>query len=91
MVASPAGKHGTGRRPRKLPRWSQFVAMGMAQLSGRCSPRDIVSNLSAQSRKPCHLGVGDVSRSSPARVNAEKPREPYWALFGALLGRSWPK
>ena len=82
-----ARKHGTGRKPRKLSRWGQFVAMGMAQLSGRCSLRDIVSNLSAQSRKLYHLGVGEVSRSSLARVNAEKPWELYRDLFGALLGR----
>ena len=32
-----------------------------------------VSNLAAQSRKLYHLGVGVVTRSSLARVNAEKP------------------
>ena len=63
--------------PRKLTRWSQFVAMGMAQLAGRASLRDIVSNLGAQSRKLYRLGVGKVSRSSLARVNAEKPWELY--------------
>ena len=31
----------TGRMPRKLTRWSQFMAMGMAQLAGRCSLRDM--------------------------------------------------
>ena len=82
-----AAEHKTGRMPRKLPRWSQFVAMGMAQLAGRVSLRDIVSNLSAQSRKLYHLGVGEVSRSSLARVNAEKPWELYQALFGRLLSR----
>ena len=76
--------------PRKLTRWSQFVAMGMAQLAGRCSLRDIVSNLSAQSRKLYHLGVGEVSRSSLARVSAEKPGELYRDLFGALLVRCRP-
>ena len=82
-----AAEHKTGRMPRKLTRWSQFVAMGMAQLAGRASLRDIVSNLSAQSRKLYHLGVGEVSRSSLARVNAEKPWELYRALFGRLLSR----
>ena len=82
-----AGKHKAGRMPRKLTRWDQFVAMGMAQLTGRCSLRDIVSNLSAQSRKLYHLGVGEVSRSSLARVNAEKPWQLYQALFGVLLPR----
>ena len=82
-----AGKHKAGRMPRKLTRWDQFVAMGMAQLTGRCSLRDIVSNLSAQSRKLYHLGVGEVSRSSLARVNAEKPWQLYQALFRVLLPR----
>ena len=82
-----ASEHQTGRKARKLTRWSQFVAMGMAQLAGRVSLRDIVSNLSAQSRKLYHLGVGEVSRSSLARVNAEKPSGLYEALFGLLLSR----
>lgn len=47
------------------------VATEMAQLAGRVSLRDVVSSLSAQSRKLYHLGVGEVSRSSLARVNAE--------------------
>ena len=82
-----ARKHKAGRKSRKLPRWGQFVAMGMAQLAGRCSLRDIVSNLAAQSRKLYHLGIGEVSRSSLARVNAEKPWELYGELFGVLLSR----
>ncbi len=85
-----AAEHKSGRMARKLTRWDQFVAMGMAQLSGRVSLRDIVSNLSAQSRKLYHLGVGEVSRSSLARVNAEKPWELYRALFGRLLSRCRP-
>ena len=82
-----AAEHKTGRMPRKLTRWSQFVAMGMAQLAGRASLRDIVSNLSAQSRKLYHPGVSEVSRSSLALVNAEKPWELCQALFGRLLSR----
>ena len=82
-----AERHKSGRKARTVTRWSQFVAMGMAQLAGRASLRDIVSNLSAQSRKLCHLGVGDVSRSSLARVNAEKPIGLCEALFGLLLSR----
>ena len=74
-----AREHRSGRKARKLTRWSQFVAMGMAQLAGRSSLRDIVSNLSAQSRKLCHLGAGEVSRSSLSRVNADKPWELYRA------------
>ena len=82
-----ASRHKSGRMARKLTRWSQFVAMGMGQLAGRAGLRDIVSNLSAQSRKLYHLGVGEVSRSSLARVNAEKPWTLYQGLFGRLLSR----
>ena len=48
---SLARKHKSGRMARSMTRWGQFVAMGMAQLTGRCSLRDIVSNLAVQSCK----------------------------------------
>ena len=88
---SLARKHKSGRMSRSMTRWGQFVAMGMAQLTGRCSLRDIVSNLAAQSCKLYHLGVGVVTRSSLARVNAEKPWEMYEELHGRLLGRCQAK
>ena len=61
---SLAKRHHEGRKLHSMTRWNQFVAMSVAQLAGRCSLRDIVSNLSAQSRKLYHLGVGAVARSS---------------------------
>ena len=82
-----AKRHHKGRRLRSMTRWGQFVAMAVAQLAGRSSLRDIVSNLSAQGRKLYHLGVGPVARSSLARVNGEQPHELYEALFGRLLSR----
>ena len=82
-----ARRHHKGRRLRSMSRWSQFVAMATAQLSGRCSLRDIVSNLNAQTHKLYHLGVGRVARSSLARVNEKQPHELYEALFGRLLAR----
>ena len=82
---SLARKHKSGRMSRSMTRWSQFVAMGMAQLTGRCSLRDIVSNLAAQSCKLYHLGVGVVTRSSLARVNAEKP----WRCTRSCTGDCW--
>ena len=72
---SLARKHKSGRMSRSMTRWGQFVAMGMAQLTGRCSLRDIVSNLAAQSCKLYHLGVGVVTRSSLARVTAQARRD----------------
>ena len=70
-----------------MTRWGQFVAMAMGQLSGRCSLRDIVANMDAQTHKHYHLGVGRVSRSSLARVNGEQPYTLYEQMFGRLLSR----
>jgi len=46
-----ANQHHIGRRFRTASRWSQFVAMPLAQLSGRTSLRDIVANLSVQAHR----------------------------------------
>ena len=82
-----ARRHHQGRKLRKMTRWGQFVAMAMGQLSGRCSLRDIVANMDAQTHKHYHLGVGRVSRSSLARVNGEQPYTLYEQMFGRLLRR----
>jgi putative transposase len=80
-----ANQHHTGRRLRKMTRWSQFVAMALSQLSGRASLRDVVSNLSAQTAKLYHLGTALVTRSSLARVNEKQPYSLYEQLAGKLL------
>ncbi len=82
-----ARRHQRGQGLRVMSRWAQFAALGLAQLTGRQSLRDIVSNLAAQGRKLYHLGVGTVSRSSLARVNTEQPYTLYEALFERLLAR----
>ena len=41
---SLANQHHSGRKLRKMTRWVQFVSMATAQLSGRNSLRDMVSN-----------------------------------------------
>ena len=82
-----AKQHHQGRKLRKMSRWSQFVSLGLAQLSGRNSLRDIVSNISAQTSKLYHLGVVKVSRSSLARVNEQQPHVLYEELFNKLLTR----
>jgi putative transposase len=63
------------------------VALGLAQLSGRSSLRDIVSNVSAQAAKLYHLGIRPITRSSLARLNEQQPHELYEALFHKLLSR----
>jgi len=82
-----ANQHRQGRKLRKMTRWSQFVAMATAQLSGRASLRDVVSNLSAQTTKLYHLGTVLVSRSSLARVNEKQPYTLYEQLAGKLLAQ----
>mgnify|MGYP001819343836 FL=1 len=84
---SLARKHHQGRKLRKMTRWSQFVSLGLAQLAGRASLRDVVSNLKAQAGKLYHLGCGSVNRSSLARINEQQPHSLYEALFGKLLAR----
>ena len=73
-----ARDHQHGQGLRVISRWAQFVALGLGQLTGRQSLRDIVGNLGAQPGKLYHLGVRKpVTRSSLARVNAEQPYTLY--------------
>jgi hypothetical protein len=82
-----ANRHHSGRSFRTASRWSQFVTMAMAQLTGRTSLRDIVDNLSAQAHRLYHLGSAKLSRSNLSRINDGKPYALYEALFGKLLRR----
>jgi len=82
-----ANQHHSGRAFRTASRWSQFVTMSIAQLSGRSSLRDVVENVKAQQRRLYHLGSAKLSRSNLSRINEGKPYELYEALFGKLLKR----
>ncbi len=53
---SLAKKHHSRRKFRSASRWSQFVALSLAQLSGPRSLRDVILNLSVQTQKLYHLG-----------------------------------
>ena len=82
-----ANQHHSGRSFRTASRWSQFVTLAMAQLSGRNSLRDIVENMSAQAHRLYHLGSAKLTRSNLSRINEDKPYTLYEALFGKLLAR----
>ncbi|MES9859981.1 MAG: IS4 family transposase [Candidatus Thiodiazotropha sp. LLP2] len=82
-----AKQHHSGRSFRTASRWSQFVILMMAQISGRNSLRDIVDNMSAQAHRLYHLGSYKLSRSNLSRINNDKPYSLYEALFGKLLQR----
>lgn len=82
-----AAHHHTGQRLRKTSRWSQFVALAFAQLSGRQSLRDIETNLHAQKHLRYHHGTASITRSSLARLNQQQPAGCYEALFYQLYQR----
>ena len=82
-----ANRHHSGRAFRTASRWSQFVTMAMAQLSGRNSLRDIVDSVSTQAHRLYHLGSAKMTRSNLSRINENKPHTLYEALFGKLLNR----
>lgn len=82
-----ANEHHSGRSFRKASRWSQFVTMTIAQLSGRNSLRDIVDNMTAQVHRLYHLGSAKLSRTTLSRINESKPYSLYEALCSRLLAR----
>lgn len=82
-----ANRHHSGRAFRTASRWSQFVTMAMAQLSGRNSLRDIVNSVSTQAHRLYHLGSATMTRSNLSRINENKPHTLYETLFGKLLDR----
>ena len=84
---SLAKRHHSGRSFRVASRWAQFVGLFMAQVTGRDSLRDIVDNLGAQAHRLYHWGGVELSRSSLACINRDKPYTLYEALFGKLLRR----
>ena len=84
---SLAKVHHKGQKFRSFSRWSQFLAMTVAQLSGRKSLRDLVANIKAQGHRIYHLGMRQTSRATLARVNEQQPYELYKDLFFSLLKR----
>lgn len=82
-----ANKYHAGQKFRSFSRWTQFVALLTAQLTGRDSLRDIVDNMSVQAGKLYHLGIKPFGRSTLARVNETQPHQMYEVLFQRLLSR----
>jgi putative transposase len=70
-----------------MSRWTQFVAMASAQLTGRSSLRDVESTLERQSHLRYHLGSGSIKRTTLARANKQLSGEFYQALFSKLYSR----
>ncbi len=79
--------HHKGQKFRSFNRWSQFLGMMIAQVSGLKSLRDIRDNLRSQEKRLYHLGMKKTSRATLARVNEQQPSELYKAMFYTLLNR----
>lgn len=80
-----ANKYHRGQKFRSFNRWSQFLAMTIAQLTGRRSLRDLVGNIAAQGKRIYHLGMRPTSRATLARVNEQQSYEVYRDMFFHLL------
>lgn len=76
-----------GQKFRSFNRWSQFLAMTIAQISSRKSLRDVVSNIAVQRKRIYHLGMRPTKRTTLARVNEQQPYQLYREMFYKLLGR----
>lgn len=85
--SSLSNKQDGVRRRDAMSRWTQFVAMASAQLTGRSSLRDIESTLDRQTSLSYHLGSGSVKRTTLARANKQLPAQFYEALFTKLYSR----
>jgi len=85
--SSLSNKQDGVRRSDAMSRWTQFVAMASAQLTGRSSLRDIESTLDRQASLSYHLGSGVVKRTTLARANKQLPSQFYEALFTKLYSR----
>jgi len=82
-----ANKHDGHRRSDAMSRWTQFVAMATAQLTGRSSLRDIESTLASQKHLRYHLGSGSIKRTTLSRANQTLPSRFFEELFAKLYSR----
>jgi len=82
-----AKRHDGDRRTDAMSRWTQFVAMSTAQLSGRSSLRDIESAIASQKHLSYHLGSGSVKRTTLSRANQNLGSSFFEELFSKLYER----
>ena len=66
-------RHNGDHRVRRLPCWTQHLAMMYAQLSQRSSLRDLTENFNTNHNHHYHLGTSSVQRSSLSDANAQRP------------------
>ena len=81
-------EHGADKHVRALTTKSQLIALIYAQLSGAQSLREIEASLMSHSAKLYHLGAKEVSRSTLADANAQRPWQVFGGLFAHLVGQA---
>jgi hypothetical protein len=80
-------EHGTGRKARSFPRWSQLVHLLSMQLTARASLRDGINSLKARIKSLYHLGVKPVARSTFSDANNKRPASFFAAVFARMYQR----
>ncbi|HEY5795291.1 MAG TPA: IS4 family transposase [Bosea sp. (in: a-proteobacteria)] len=81
-------EHRSDARVRRLTTKSQFVALLYGQLSGAASLREIETAVSSHGARLYHLGAREVSRSTLADANAQRPHAVFCGVFAALVGQA---
>lgn len=76
------------KKVRRLTTQNQFIALLYAQLSGSESLRAIEAGFESHASKLYHLGACEVSRSTLADANAQRPSAVFAGLLGELMDRS---
>jgi IS4 transposase len=76
------------KKVRRLTTQDQFIALLYAQLAGSESLRAIEAGLASHAGKLYHLGACEVSRSTLADANAQRPCAVFTGLLAELMGRS---
>lgn len=81
-------EHGSDARVRRLTTKSQFVALLYGQISGASSLREIATAVASHGARLYHLGAREVSRSTLADANAQRPHAVFSGLFAAIVGQA---
>lgn len=75
------------KKVRRLTTQNQFIALLYAQLAGSESLRAIEAGLESHASKLYHLGACEVSRSTLADANAQRPCAVFAGLLAELMAR----
>ncbi|HEY3795310.1 MAG TPA: IS4 family transposase [Bradyrhizobium sp.] len=75
------------KKVRRLTTQNQFIALLYAQLAGSESLRAIEASFESHASKLYHLGACEVSRSTLADANGQRPCAVFTGLLAELMGR----